>query len=84
MHMLGRHQGDPAVAMLFVIPQEVLAESSAVLDGTEPLWELRTVIEGPELRCRVRAVINDMRATVGYQEKSSVSSMCNKVNKCVD
>ena len=68
MHLLGRHQGDPAVAMLFVIPEEeVLAESSAVLDGPEPLWELRTVLERPELRFRVRVVITDMRATVGFR-----------------
>ena len=68
MDLFGCHQGDAAVAMFFVIPkEEVLTESSAVLDGTEPLWELRTVLERPELRFRVRVVITDMRATVGFR-----------------
>ena len=68
MHLLGRHQCNTTVSMLFVIPgEEVLAESTAILDGAEPLWKLRTVLERPELGFRVRVVITDMRATVGFR-----------------
>lgn len=67
MHILGRHQCDTAVPMLFVIPaKEVLAEGPAILDGAEPLRELRTVLERPELGCRIWVVVTDMRATVGF------------------
>ena len=68
MHLLGRYQCDTAVPMLFVIPrEEVLAENAAILNGAEPLWELRTVLECLELGFRVRIVVTDMRATVGFR-----------------
>ena len=67
MHLFGRHQRDTAVAMFFVIPGEkVLAESPAILDGTESLGELRTVLERSELGFRIGVVIADMRAAVGF------------------
>ena len=67
MHLLGRHHRDAAVAMFFVIPSEkVLAEATSVLDSAKASWELRTVLQRSELSFRVRVVIADMRAAVGF------------------
>src|SRR5579863_1847848 len=53
------------MAVLFVIPLEkLLAEGAAVLDATEAIWKLRTVLHGSELAFRIRVVIGNIRSAV--------------------
>ena len=60
------HQADTAVAMFVVVPvEEVLAVSAGVLDRAETIGEVRSVLQGFELRLGVWIVIRDMRAAVG-------------------
>ena len=58
------HQADAAVAMLVVVPvEELLAMNSGILKGSDALWELRPILQGRELRLRVRIVVRK-RASV--------------------
>src|ERR1700690_2935986 len=60
------HQADTAVAMFVVVPVEkVLAVGAGVLDRAETIGEVRSVLQGFELRLGVWIVIRDMRAAVG-------------------
>ena len=52
--------------MFVVVPvEEVLAVSAGVLDRAETIGEVRSVLQGFELRLGVWIVIRDMRAAVG-------------------
>ena len=62
----GRHQADPAVAMIMVVPvEELLAVSASVFDRAEAIGEVGSVLQGFELRLGVRIVVRDVRAAVG-------------------
>ena len=55
------------MTMLFVIPaKKLLAKGSGILDGTEPAGELRAVLERFKMGLRVRVIIADVRAIVGF------------------
>ena len=59
-----RHQPDARVVMLAVVPgEEPLAEDTGVLDRTEPLRELRAILQGFELGLGER-VVGDLGARV--------------------
>ena len=63
MDLFGRHQGDAAMAVFFVIPgKEVLAEGTRILDGSESFRKLWAVLERFELGFRVWVVVADMGA----------------------
>ncbi len=50
MHSFRREQADAGVPMLFVVPRkENLAETPGVLDATEALRKVRTILNGFEL-----------------------------------
>ena len=60
------HQADAAVAVLVVVPvEEALTVRASVLERAEARGEVGPVLQGLELRFRVRVVIRDMRAAVG-------------------
>lgn len=60
-----RHQPETRVVMLAVVPgEEPLAEDTGVLDRTEPLRELRAVLQGLELGLGERIVVGDLGARV--------------------
>src|SRR5512139_1435085 len=60
------HQTNAGVVMLGVVPGEKgAAKPSGVFSTTEPLGELRPVLQGLELGLRIGIVVRDMRATVG-------------------
>ena len=55
------------MTVFFVIPGgEVLTERPGILDGPKASGKSRTILQGFELGFRVRVVIADMRATVGF------------------
>jgi hypothetical protein len=46
----GRHQAQPGVVMLVVVPlKEGLAETARVFDGAKAVWKTRPVFQGAEL-----------------------------------
>ena len=52
--------------MFVVVPgEELLAVSASVLDRAEAIGEVGSVLQGFELRLRVRIVIRHVRAAVG-------------------
>ena len=66
MEDLWGEQPAAGVMMLGVVPgEEDLAEAAGILDGTETIWELRTILQGFELTLRERVVIGDVRVAVG-------------------
>src|SRR5437867_10344753 len=66
---LGRHHADPGVAMLGVVPgEELTAKRSPILHGSKPVGEAWAVLEGLELRLRVRVVIGDVRPREGLRD----------------
>src|SRR5271168_66298 len=65
------HQADTAVAMFVVVPVEVLAVSAGVLDRAETIGEVRSVLQGFELRLGIWIVIRDMRAGALRGERRS-------------
>ena len=66
------------MTMLFVIPaKKGLAKGPGILNRTEPLRKLRTILQRFELGFRVRVVIADMRATVGFGYPKIAEKMCN-------
>lgn len=55
------------MVVLFVVPvEEVDGEGTGVLDGAEAGWEAWPILQGSELTFRVRVVVGDMRAAVGF------------------
>ena len=66
MHDGGREEPQAAVAVFLVVPgKEDLPKRPPVLERSEPLWKLRTVLERLELRFRKRIVVRHVRAAVG-------------------
>ena len=62
-----REEADAGVVVLFVVPaEEVDDEGTGVLDGTEAGREAWPILQGSELTFRVRVVVGDMRAAVGF------------------
>lgn len=59
------HQAYAAVAVLLVVPvEETLTVSACALERAEALGEVGAVLQGLELRLRVRVVIRDMWTAV--------------------
>ena len=64
-----RHQAKTRVMMLVVVPLEKgLAKPARVFDRTETIRETRPVFQGAELAFRVRIVVGDVRAAVGFDD----------------
>ncbi len=62
-----REEADAGVVVLFVVPvEEVDGEGTGVLDRAEAGWEAWPILQGSELTFRVRVVVGDMRAAVGF------------------
>ena len=65
----GRHQAKAGVVVLMVVPlEEGLAEAASVFDGAEAIRETRAVFQGAKLAFRIRIVVGDMRAAVGFDD----------------
>ncbi len=65
-HFRGR-QDDPAMMMLLLVPRETaLAKVARVLDAAEALQELGPVLERFELALRVRIIVRNVGAIVGF------------------
>ncbi len=65
VHGRRRHVADAGVAMGVVVPgEEPLTERTGVFDGVKACREVGLVLQGLELRFRVRIVIADMRPAV--------------------
>src|ERR1022692_3017102 len=62
-------QAQPGVAVFLVVPAEKsLRKSATVLNAPEAVWELRAVLQGAKLAFRIRIVIGDVRAAVGFRD----------------
>lgn len=60
------HQADATVAMVVVVPvEEMLTMSPGILERSEALREVWPILQGLELRLRVRVVVRDVRTAVG-------------------
>lgn len=60
-------KADPGVVVLFVVPvEEVDGEGTGVLDGAEAGWKAWPILQGSELTFRVRVVVGDVRAAMGF------------------
>ena len=67
VHRVGRHQCDTGVTMLGVVPTEkLLAMGTRILDRAETRREIRSVLQGLELRFGIRIVIRYMRTAVSF------------------
>ena len=65
VHLIGRHQADPDVVMVLVVPAKIVAgETPGILDAAEALGELRLVLEVFELALGERVVVRGMRPAV--------------------
>jgi len=69
VHRMRGHQTNAAVTVDGVVPtEEDLAVCTGVLDRTEACREVWPVLQGFELRFRVRIVIRDVRAAVRFAD----------------
>ena len=60
-----RHEADTGMPMLGVVPsEEGLAMRPRIFDRSEAVREVRTILEGLELRLGVRIVIGDVRTAM--------------------
>ena len=65
MHVVRRHQADPGVVMVLVVPvEEAAAEAFGVFDAAEALREPRLILQGLEVAFGERVVVGGMRAVV--------------------
>ena len=65
MHLIRRHQADPEVVMILVIPiEEPAAEVPGVITAREPLRKPRLVLQGFEVALGERVVIGRVRPVV--------------------
>ena len=63
----GGEESEPGMAMFFVVPgEEALAKGTSILDGPKPFGEAGPVLESFEVALRVRVVVGDMRAAMGF------------------
>jgi hypothetical protein len=67
MHDGRRQKPQAAVAVLLVVPaEEDLPKGPAILDRSEPLRKLRTILERFELRFGKRIVVGDLRTAMRF------------------
>ena len=67
VHRVRWHECDTGVTMLRVVPAEkFLAMRPCILDRAEARWEVRSVLQGFELRLGIRIVIRDVRPAVSF------------------
>ena len=60
-------QADPGVMMLLVVPvEEVDGEGAGIFDGAETIRKTGPVFQGFELALRVRVIVGDMGAAMGF------------------
>ena len=65
MNLIGCHQADTDVVMVFVVPcEEASAECFGVLDAAEPVRELRLILQRLEMAFRERVIVGDMRSAM--------------------
>lgn len=66
VYYLRSEEGDPSMMVLMVVPgNEFRHQSARLLDRLEAIRKLGAVLEGFELRLRIRIVVRNMRTTVG-------------------
>src|SRR6516225_7970405 len=66
VHHRRREQAQTGMTMLLVVPtKKSLTESTAVLQTSETVRELRPILQRAELTLRVRVVVRDMWPAVG-------------------
>ena len=68
----GGEQTETGVAMFFVVPGEKnLAKGASILDRPETFGKARPVFQRFEVTLRVRVVVGDMRAAMGFGDPRS-------------
>ena len=76
--LLGSHQSNTGMAMFFVIPIEKwMTEIPGILNRSEPVGKLRTILQGFELRFGIRIVIAHVRPTVCFSDSQISQKMRN-------
>ena len=79
MNSFQGEQPDPRMPMFCVIPgKEVLAEAPAVLNAAKTTREIRTVLEGLELRLGEQVVIARIRPAVGLGDSQVRQEQCHR------
>jgi hypothetical protein len=67
VNYLRGEQPEPGMAMLLVVPaEELLREGAGVLQRAEAFRKPWPVFQRPELAFRIRVIVGDMRAAVGF------------------
>ena len=80
MNLLRGHQRNTAMAMFFVIPiEKPLTETPGILDRSEPVGKLWTILQGFELRFGVRVVIAHVRAAVCFSDSQISQKVRNQL-----
>src|SRR5208282_1605997 len=65
MHLVRRHQANPRMVMVLIVPiEELTAEASGVLDAAEALWEAWLVLQRLEVAFGERIVVGGVRAVM--------------------
>src|SRR5208282_5389770 len=65
MHLIRRHQANPGMVVILVVPiEEPAAEAPGVLDAPEPLRKPRLVFQGFEVALGERVVVGRVRPVV--------------------
>ena len=55
------------MAVLVVVPgEEILRERASILEGFKAFRETRPIFQSPEVAFRIRVVVGNVRATVGF------------------
>ena len=63
----GSVEPDPRMAVVVVVPtEESSTVGTGILEASEPVGEVRSVLEGAELRFRIAIVIAHVRSAVGF------------------
>ena len=69
MHIVGRQESEPRVAMLKIVPiEEVLAECTGVLERAESRREIWAILQGLEVGLGERIAIRDVRTGVRLRD----------------
>src|SRR5258707_7356743 len=62
-----REKSQSGMAVLVVVPgEEILREGASILEGSKTLREARSIFQSPEVAFRIRVVVGNVRATVGF------------------
>ena len=67
MHHSRREKAQSGMAVLVVVPgEEILRERASILEGSKAVREAGAIFQSPEVAFRIRVVVGNVRATVGF------------------